>query len=299
MKISFISTILNESKTIEKFIDSIARQSQIPDEIILVDGGSKDNTVNIVLEKIKDYAKKLNIKLIKKTGNRSVGRNEAIRHSIGEIILTSDAGCVLDKDWVKNIIKPFKYKNISVSSGFYYPITKNVFEKCLSTYTCVMDDKVNVDEFLPSSRSVAFRKSAWAKVGGYPEDLDTCEDLVFDRNLKSRGLKFKFSKDAFVYWPQRKNIWQAIKQFFNYAVGDGRARFFRPQTPYLFLRYIFGIYLLFLIPIMKSLLLITLCITLLILYCIWSILKNYKYVNESKSIVSKKNVFNNWNLFRI
>lgn len=284
MKISFISTILNESKTIERFIDSIERQSKIPDEIILVDGGSKDNTVNIVQKKIKDYGKKLNVKLIKKTGNRSVGRNEAIRHSTGEIILTSDAGCILDKDWVKNIIKPFQNKNISVSSGFYHAITKNVFEKCLSTYTCVMDDKVNVDEFLPSSRSVAFRKSAWEKVGGYPEDLDTCEDLVFDRNLKSKGLKFKFSKDAFVYWPQRENIWQAIKQFFYYAVGDGRARYFRQQTPYLFLRYIFGFYLLFLIPIMKSFLLITLCFTLLILYCIWSILKNYKYVNDLRAL---------------
>ncbi len=284
MKISFISTILNESKTIERFLDSIARQSKIPDEIILVDGGSKDNTVNIVQKKIKDYGKKLNIKLIKKPGNRSVGRNEAIRHSIGEIILTSDAGCILDKDWVKNIIKPFKDKSVNVSSGFYYPLTKNVFEKCLSTYTCVMNDKINDDEFLPSSRSVAFRKSAWAKVGGYPEDLDTCEDLVFDKNLKSKGLKFKFSKDAFVYWPQRENIWQAIKQFFYYAVGDGRARFFRPQTPYLFLRYIFGFYLLFLIPIMKSYLLIILFFTFLILYCIWSIFKNYKYVNDLRAL---------------
>ena len=40
--------------------------------------------------------------------------------------------------------------------------------------------------FLPSSRSVAFRKSAWTAIGGYPAWLDYGEDIVFDLALQER-----------------------------------------------------------------------------------------------------------------
>ena len=52
---------------------------------------------------------------------------------------------------------------------------------------CPTRDEVDPATFLPSSRSVAFRKAAWAAVGGYPEWLDYCEDLVFDLSLRERG----------------------------------------------------------------------------------------------------------------
>ena len=194
MKLSIICTVLNEEKTIEKFIDSILKQTVAPDELVIVDGGSTDNTISKIQNskaKIQQYG--LKIKTIIKKGNRSVGRNEAIKNSSGDIILVSDSGCVLDKDWIKNITKPFKDKNIDVVSGYYKPVTKNIFQKCLAAYTSVMPDKIDKENFLPSSRSVAFRKSAWKKAGGYPENLNTCEDLVFDKNLKNKNAKFIFA----------------------------------------------------------------------------------------------------------
>jgi glycosyltransferase involved in cell wall biosynthesis len=48
-KLSFITTIYNEEKTIEKFLDSLFFQTKKVNEIIIVDGGSTDTTV----EKIK------------------------------------------------------------------------------------------------------------------------------------------------------------------------------------------------------------------------------------------------------
>lgn len=241
LKTSLICTVLNEEKTITQFLESINSQSKLADEVIIIDGGSRDGTVS----KINGFKskKKLNLKVFIKKGNRSVGRNFAIKKSSFGIILSSDAGCVLDRDWVKNIAAAFINKNIDVASGYYKPVTRNIFEKCLSTYTCVMPNRIEKENFLPSSRSVAFRKSAWKKVDGYPEDLDTCEDLVFDKRLKDLNLKFVFTKNAIVYWTQRKNIFQAFKQFFSYAVGDGYANYFRSQTPFLFLRYLFAIYL--------------------------------------------------------
>ncbi|MGE5041821.1 MAG: glycosyltransferase, partial [Candidatus Levyibacteriota bacterium] len=217
MKITFITTVKNEEETIQGFLESLKNQSRKPDEIIVVDGGSTDDTVQNL--KVKSQKLNLKVKILKKSGNRSVGRNEAVKNSSHEIIVCADAGCILDRNWLEKITKPFEDKDIDVVAGFYKPLTNSVFEKCLSTYTCVMPDKLDKKNFLPSSRSIAFTKTAWRKAGGYPEELDTCEDLVFDKRLKKSGALFTTRADAIVYWPQRKNLIEAAKQFYSYAVG--------------------------------------------------------------------------------
>jgi glycosyltransferase involved in cell wall biosynthesis len=281
MKASVVSTVLNEEKSVEKFIDSIASQSVTPLELVITDAASKDKTVDLIKRKIKEYSKKFKIVLITKKGNRSVGRNEAIKKSNGKYIAVTDVGCIPDNDWLKNITKPFiKNNSIDVVSGYYKPTYKNIFEKSLSTYTSVMPDKLNADYYVPSSRSIAFRKEAWKNIGGYPENLDTCEDLVFAKKLKEKNFKFILAADAIVKWPQRRNLVEASKQFFSYAKGDGFAKYFRPNTPYLFLRYVFAAYLLFIALIIKSMALNVIIVLGALSYVAWAINKNYKYVND-------------------
>jgi len=299
MKISLITTVYNEGKTIDVFLKSIAQQTQLPDELVITDAGSIDNTV----EKLKKYqtAAKFPVKIIIKRGNRSVGRNEAIKQARGEILACSDAGCILEKSWLKNITKPFnirhprgsgdlnlapqKKHSIDVVSGFYLPKTTNIFEQCLATYTCTMYDKIDRDNFLPSSRSIAFTKSAWEKVEGYPSYLNTCEDLVFATRLKKAGCTFIFAEDTIVYWPQRKNLLQAFQQFFSYALGDGQARFIRPQVPLLFLRYGVVISLVIIGIFMYTKVIISALLTGFVFYIIWAINKNYHYINHSNALL--------------
>lgn len=283
MKITFIATVFNEEKNIDKFLESIKNQTKKPDEIVIADANSSDKT-QILIEDFFNKNKKLNGKLLIEKGNRSVGRNIAIKNSVFEIIAVSDAGCVLDKNWLLEITEPFeKNKNKDVVAGFYKPIAKNIFEKCLSTYTCVMEDKIDSLNFLPSARSIAFKKNIFEKVGGYPEYLNTCEDLIFAKKLKKIGAKFYFNKNAMVYWTQRKNILETCKQFFSYAYGDGRALYFRKTTPFLFLRYLLGFIILFLAIFFKSEILSEFLFFTFILYLIWAVWKNYKYVKNIKA----------------
>lgn len=279
MKISFITTVYNEESTIVSFLDSLFHQSQLPDEIIIVDANSIDSTSLL----IKNYFEKNKINsktiLIEKKGNRSIGRNTAIEIATGEIIAVSDVGCILDKDWLKNITFPFNKNNMDVVAGYYYPLTNSIFEKALATYTCVMSDRVDKNNFLPSSRSVAFTKKSWGAVKGYPENLDTCEDLVFAKKLQQAHMMFIFREDAFVLWPQRKNIVEAAKQFYGYAKGDGFARYFRKSTPYLYIRYSLGVILLYVGVMLHLSFLLHLVVLLILFYCLWATKKNYRYVN--------------------
>ena len=279
-KVTFIATVLNEENTITKLLDSLSNQTKKVNEIIIVDAGSTDKTVFA----INQFTKIKSVILVKKKGNRSVGRNFAIKKATGEIIVASDAGCILKSDWVEKITEPFKDRAVDVVAGYYKPIVKNIFQKSLATYTSVMPDRVTSD-FLPSSRSIAFRKNAWQKIGGYPENLSTCEDLVFARNLKRTGFKFKVEKKAIVNWPQRETLLQAFLQFFSYAKGDGKAGYLRRQTPLLFLRCVIGGLLIAIAIYKNSLLLLLLCLFLFFLYCLWSVGKNYRYVKSTSAFV--------------
>jgi glycosyltransferase involved in cell wall biosynthesis len=49
-EVSFITTVFNEEKSVILFLDSLTRQTVMPGEIIIVDGGSSDDTLNVILE---------------------------------------------------------------------------------------------------------------------------------------------------------------------------------------------------------------------------------------------------------
>ncbi len=280
IKTSLICTVLNEQNTIEKLIESVVSQTVLPDELIIVDGGSLDNTEKLINKNIRKYSRKLKIMLISKKGNRSIGRNEGISKATNKIILLTDAGCLLDKNWVNNITAPFKKSSVDVVSGYYEGKHSNVFEKSVIPYALVMEDKVNPRDFLPATRSMAFRKNVWEKIRGFDEKLSHNEDYAFANKIKESRFKIYFQKNAIAYWLPRKTIQQAFKMFFRFALGDAQANIFRYKVIYIFLRYTFTAYLLMLAAVMKSLYINIFIVLMLSAYIAWSIWKNFKYVKQ-------------------
>lgn len=221
MKISFVTTVLNEEDSIKDLLESLLTQTKQPDEVIIVDAGSTDKTIKI----IKPYSKKINIKIVTlKDVNRSKGRNRGIKLAKHNIIAISDAGCTLDKNWLELITKPLEKNSLDSVAGFYQVETKTIFQRCLAPFVATMKDKFNQDTYLPSSRSIAFKKSAFIKAGKYPESLDYCEDLVFAKKLKEKTNMMVESK-AIVYWQLTNNILDFFHQIKNYAYGDVRSNF--------------------------------------------------------------------------
>ena len=238
MRVSVVSTFKNEVKTISKFIDGLLAQSRPAEEIVLCDGGSTDGTTEIIQEYA---AKNERIKLVVKPGNRSVGRNEAIRRARNEVIAVTDAGTVADKDWLRYIVEPFeKDSNTQVVGGFFKSAPQSFFEEVSALLMLSDHDQIDPETWLPSSRSIAFKKEAWEKVGGYPEHTSYNEDTPFDLSLKEAGFQFVFAPKAIVYWRPRSDLRGFFKQYYNYAIGDGidlihTPNYFRKILFYLFL----------------------------------------------------------------
>ncbi len=217
--VSVIATVRNEEKTIRAFLDALLSQSRLPDEIIITDGGSTDHTA----EMVRQYAERdSRVRLLLAPGNRSVGRNTAVRSAQYSIIACTDAGCVPARDWLKNITRPFEDHSTAVVAGFFEAMAHTRFQMCTAALMHPTRGEIGPATWLPSSRSVAFTKEAWAHVGGYPEWLSLNEDTPFDKALLTAGYIFRFATDAVVYWVPRSDLRGFAQQYFAYSRGDGQ-----------------------------------------------------------------------------
>jgi hypothetical protein len=174
------------------------------------------------------YTGRLPLRLLSAPGsNISQGRNLAIGAAAGPIIAVTDAGVRLADCWLEEIIRPLEESGASVVSGWFAPDPHNDFELAMGATVLPALSDVEPESFEPSSRSVAFRKECWQAVGGYPEWLDYCEDLVFDRTLRRHFGPFAFVPRAVAFFRPRGSLSALYRQYYLYARGDGKADLFR------------------------------------------------------------------------
>jgi len=237
MRISVVVTVLNEAGSLSKLLDSLAAQTLLPDEIVVCDGGSTDGTLSLL-----EAEDRLPLRVIQRVGaNISEGRNAAIESALGDLIAVTDAGVRLSPRWLEAIVAPFEDAGTQVVAGFFLPDPATVFEVAMGATVLPELQDIDPAHFNPSSRSVAFRKSAWAAVGGYPEWLDYCEDLVFDFRLRALFGHIPFAPEALVYFRPRPSLRAFFIQYYRYARGDGKADLWRRRHAIRYLTYLVAV----------------------------------------------------------
>ena len=148
----------------------------------------------------------------------------------------------LEEDWLEKLVAPFAGRDPAgsapVVSGWFVPDPQTLFETAMGATVLPHVQEIDGETFLPSSRSVAFRKVAWEAAGGYPEWLDYCEDLIFDLRLRTLYGAFSFAPEAVVHFRPRSNLRSFFKQYYRYARGDGKADLWRKRHAIRYLTYL-------------------------------------------------------------
>jgi glycosyltransferase involved in cell wall biosynthesis len=217
--VSVVVTVLNEASSVRRLLDELLAQDLPPDEILVVDGGSSDGTQEVVAR----YGPP--VRLIELPGaNISQGRNRGIDEARTELIAVTDAGVRLKPDWLRRITAPLQRGQAEVVAGFFEPDPRSLFEMAMGATVLPALDDLDPARFLPSSRSIAFRKEIWRRVGGYPEWLDYCEDLILDINVRRlKEVRQVFAPGATAGFRPRSSLAAFFRQYFRYARGDGKA----------------------------------------------------------------------------
>ncbi|HEU5097609.1 MAG TPA: glycosyltransferase [Roseiflexaceae bacterium] len=219
-RVSLICTVRDEADNIAALLDSMLAQTRPADEIVINDCRSRDETPAIVERYI---AAGHPIRLVRGGNNISSGRNNAVRHAAGPIIASTDAGLTLDPHWLERIVAPIEQDVADVVGGFFRPDPRSLFELALGATNYRELAEIDPATFLPFGQSVAFLKTVWARVGGYPEWASHCEDVLFDLALREDGARFAFVPDALVLFRPRSSFRAFARQYILYARGDGVA----------------------------------------------------------------------------
>jgi glycosyltransferase involved in cell wall biosynthesis len=216
--VSVVTTLFNERGSVESLLSSLMAQTSPPDEIVVVDGGSTDGTAEILDRLAAGFPA---LRVLHHPGGRSEGRNVAIEAARHELIACIDGGCVAEPGWLEHLVAPFRDPQVDWVAGFYRPVGTTLRSTCIGLVMVYVLDEVEPGQFLPSARSMAFRKEAWKAVGGFPEDLDFAEDTLFDERMLAAGFRPVFAGDAVVRWTPPAGYRALARTMFRWGRGDG------------------------------------------------------------------------------
>lgn len=222
-RVSVVIAAYNEEKVIAHTLRSIL-QSDYPDfEIIVVDDGSKDRTVQVIQEQ---FGMDSRIHLIqKKNGGKSAAINRAIKEAIGEIIVALDADTLIKKDAISLFVPHFAKQKVAAVSGnikvgnvhnllttwqhVEYVTGFNLEKRAFSMFNCI--------SVVPGAIG-AWRKEAVMQCGLFTDET-LAEDTDLTLQLLKEGYKVEFEEQAYAYTEAPSDLQALIKQRSRWTFG--------------------------------------------------------------------------------
>ncbi len=173
VKVSVIIPTLNEALILEKTISEVSCHS--PHEIIIADGGSEDNTL--------DIAKKFGLAIVKSPSGRALQMNAGAKTATGDLLLFLHADSRVDFKSYQKMVAVMRQEN-KVGGAFSLVIeSENPAFKMISRFATMRAKHLNL---VYGDQSIFARKEVFREIGGF-SSLPICEDLDFYRRLVANG----------------------------------------------------------------------------------------------------------------
>lgn len=225
--VSIIIAARNEEYTIGLCLRALANQSYPTThmDIIVVDDNSKDTTSRHIQRFCEQYHFIRLISLNEKEGEfgKKKAIEKAIRQSAGELIITTDADCVMGMDWLRLLVSHYKKTKAQLIAGpVCFHREKSVFEKMQSVeFMALMASGAGAiymnKAILCNGANLMYTRKAFEEVGGF-EGISagpSGDDVLLMYKIKKRypgKIKFLKHEDAIVYTKAKKSVQELIQQ---------------------------------------------------------------------------------------
>jgi glycosyltransferase involved in cell wall biosynthesis len=235
-EISVVIPALNEEASIRQLLEDLLSQTLEPAEIVITDGGSTDQTREIIEEFIAAGAPVKLVRVEKSMPGRA--RNLAVAQSCCQWIAFTDAGITLTPEWLEALKTKASEDSADVVYGTYEPIIDSFFTQCAAIAYVPPPFESDGGPVRPRSIvSALMRRQAWETVGGFPEHLRSAEDLLFMTQVEQSGFRIARTSRARVYWHMQPNFWRTFRRFVEYSRNNIRAGLFSEWQQTIFLYY--------------------------------------------------------------
>ncbi|MFN3396796.1 MAG: glycosyltransferase family 2 protein [Thermodesulfovibrionales bacterium] len=230
MTVSVIIPTLNAASSITPLLERLRTQEVRPDEVIVIDSSSDDDTAEIA----KDHGSRVLV-IPRNSFNHGGTRNRAAVEAKGDILLfmTQDA-LPFNNHLIGNLISPLSEPDIVASYARHVPrndasplvVFSCLFNYPLTSYVKGIDDlgRYGIKTFFCSNVCSAFKKDIFMKVGMFPEGIPSNEDMLIAARLITGGYRIAYVPDAVVIHSHRYSLTQLFRRYYNIGVSLKRNR---------------------------------------------------------------------------
>lgn len=224
IRVSVLIAARNEEKNIDKLLESIYNQSFPKEflEVIIVDDHSTDNTKSIINNFI-NKNKELDIKLLEAENiGKKLAISQALHNANNELIIVTDADCVLNNLWIESIVGFYQEKKCKmILAPVLLSPAENLFEKMqvLEHLSLIGSTAGSASIGFPvmcNGANMAYEREAALEVEKFRKDFNipSGDDMFlleqFVKNYGHENVKFLLSKSAIV----KTKTCKTIKDFF-------------------------------------------------------------------------------------
>lgn len=197
LKVSILVPAWNEASIIERAIESFLSLNYPNAKLIVVAGG-EDDTYNL--------AKKYEGKKVKVFPQEKKGKNRALNLALskaeGEVIILTDADCVMSDEWLSPLLEAMR-KGEKAVSGTNMPLLEqlsNPFVLYQYSFTLAQSDRAARKEQQPylDGKNAALRRIILEDLGGFDEEALTGTDFSLKHRLIERGINIKFIRKSVI-----------------------------------------------------------------------------------------------------
>ena len=226
VKVSVLIAARNEEKNIERLLKSLYNQSFEKElfEVIIIDDHSDDDTFSIIENFSKIY-KDFNLKVFKADNEgKKLAISQALHLAENELVLVTDADCVLKSTWIESIVDFYKRENCKmILAPVLLSPAETFFEKIqvLEHLSLIGSTAGSAEIGFPvmcNGANMAYERAAALECEKFRKDFNIAsgDDMFlmeqFSKNYGHKNVRFLLSKSAIVETKTCKTISEFFRQ---------------------------------------------------------------------------------------